>query len=72
LCPFVYKFKSRHKGDTMSIWLDLHGEDYTFLDTIAEQDRRYGPCEDDSESKFPYVNILPDESETEGGSPLKF
>lgn len=29
-------------------------------------------CEDDWEYKTPYVDILPEESETEEGSPLSF
>jgi hypothetical protein len=56
----------------MSIWLDLHGEDYTYLDTLAEHNRRHGPCEDDRERTAPYIGMLPEESEHEGGSPLKF
>lgn len=56
----------------MSIWLDLYGDDYSPIDRMLEADRRTGPCEDDSEFKFPHVNMLPDESEKEGGSPLKF
>lgn len=31
-----------------------------------------GPCDDDVEVDCPYVNMLPDESNTEDGSPLRF
>jgi hypothetical protein len=56
----------------MSIWLDLHGDDYTYLDSLIESERRYGPCTDDREYlRAPYPT-LPDESSKEGGSPLKF
>ena len=33
---------------------------------------RFGPCEDDAETVAPYIGILPDESDSEEGSPLDF
>jgi hypothetical protein len=39
---------------------------------MVEREHRFGPCEDDVERTAPYVNILPDESEEEDGSPLDF
>ena len=45
--------------------------DFDKLKRMVESDRS-GPCEDDYEACCPYVDILPDESDTEDGSPLDF
>lgn len=42
------------------------------LESIIRLDQRSGPCEDDCEVTCPYIDMLPDESETEEGSPLNF
>lgn len=42
------------------------------IETIVQKDRMSGPCEDDYERTCPYVDIFPDESEHENGSPLDF
>lgn len=42
------------------------------IETIIQSDRMSGPCEDDYEITCPYVDLLPDESEHENGSPLNF
>lgn len=39
---------------------------------ITRQDARSGPCEDDYEAKCPFIEMLPDESNEEEGSPLNF
>ena len=42
------------------------------VEKIARDNLRFGPCDDDYEYKCPFVDILPEESETENGSPLNF
>lgn len=39
---------------------------------IAELNRRSGPNEDDCELMCPWIDLLPEESEHEEGSPLDF
>lgn len=39
---------------------------------ILAADRRSGPCEDDVEVTCPFVDMLPEESDAEDGSPLDF
>ena len=39
---------------------------------LARLDERSGPCEDDVEVSCPFVDMLPDESGHEHGSPLRF
>ncbi len=53
-------------------FLDLFGEDFTPLDRQREAERRSGPCDDDCESTAPYIDLLPEESNHEEGSPLDF
>lgn len=53
-------------------FLDLFGEDTSNIARILEADRRSGPCEDDCETTCPFIGILPEESDHEGGSPLDF
>lgn len=63
----------------MNFFLDVFADDVTDSNDIAlvnmrrlqEQDRS-GPCEDDYEVTTPFVDILPEESEHEDGSPLDF
>lgn len=42
------------------------------FEDIVRQDRRFGPCEDDYEITTPYIDMLPEESDDEEGSPLSF
>jgi hypothetical protein len=42
------------------------------IELMIQRDDRSGPCEDDYEAKCPYVDMLPEESGKEDGSPLKF
>lgn len=57
--------------------VDYDGDqDAYFLMRLSDQanrnEERFGACEDDCEVTAPYIGILPDESEHEGGSPLRF
>lgn len=40
--------------------------------TLLAANRRSGPCEDDVEVTCPFVDMLPEESDAEEGSPLDF
>lgn len=57
---------------------DPDGFDDSDLSFVLNQERlmladlRSGPTEDAQERTAPYINMLPDESETEEGSPLDF
>jgi hypothetical protein len=53
-------------------FLDLFGDDYRPIDRFHETARREGPCEDDREVTAPYIDLLPEESDHEEGSPLHF
>lgn len=53
-------------------FLDLFGDDFRHIDQFHETARREGPCEDDREETAPYINMLPEESDHEEGSPLNF
>ena len=63
----------------MNWYLDVFAEDCSDSNTCAlasirrlqEQDRS-GPCDDDYEVTTPFVDLLPEESEHEDGSPLDF
>jgi hypothetical protein len=46
--------------------------DLRLIESIARSNSRSGACEDSAELCAPYIGILPDESETEEGSPLDF
>lgn len=39
---------------------------------LVRDNQRYGACEDDVECTAPYIDLCPDESEHENGSPLSF
>jgi hypothetical protein len=55
--------------------IDLFDEDhdgYQRRAFAAERERRRGLNEDDDSCVAPYIGILPEESETEEGSPLDF
>lgn len=39
---------------------------------LVRDNQRYGACEDDVECTAPYIDLCPDESEHESGSPLSF
>jgi hypothetical protein len=57
--------------------VDYNGDDDAyFLMRLSDQaDRdseRHGACDDDCEVTAPFIGILPDESEQEDGSPLRF
>lgn len=39
---------------------------------MQENDRRFGPCEDDTTVVAPFIGMCPDESDCEDGSPLDF
>ncbi len=41
-------------------------------DQSNQDESRYGACDDDCETTAPFIGILPNESEHEGGSPLHF
>ena len=63
----------------MNWFLDVFANDYTDDYTLAmgairrlQESDRSGPCEDDYESACPYGDILPEESDKENGSPLRF
>jgi hypothetical protein len=61
----------------MNWFLDYFGEADDLMvhaqcEKIARQDERSGPCEDDEEMTCPFVDMLPDESNHENGSPLRF
>jgi len=45
--------------------------DFDKIVRMVESDRS-GPCEDDVERTAPFVDMLPDESDSEDGSPLDF
>jgi hypothetical protein len=42
------------------------------IQSIIRRDAASGPCEDDYEVTCPYVDMLPEESDDEDCSPLKF
>lgn len=47
-------------------------DDCREVERLLELNRRSGPCDDDYEATSPFVDMLPDESEHEHGSPLNF
>ncbi len=50
-------------------------EDLPDVQTVRPRDYRFDasrPCDDDPEAAAPYVGILPEESDSEGPSPLRF
>lgn len=47
-------------------------DECTMFDDIVRQNSRSGSCEDDRELTCPYIGILPDETDDEGVSPLRF
>lgn len=52
--------------------LDPDFFDFAQDDVLSLRADLTGPCDDDPEVDCPYVGMLPDESDTEGGSPLDF
>jgi hypothetical protein len=61
----------RFKGD--GVFFNPEGEeDSEDILRLLVGNRRSGPCEDDYEATAPYVDMLPEESEHEEGSPLNF
>jgi hypothetical protein len=61
----MYQFDAdRFDNDDLRLFDSLRKE--------KEQEKRFGPCEDDYESTCPYVDLLPEESSSEEGSPLSF
>lgn len=54
----------------------VDGDDYLYLmrlrDTHQLQELLHGACEDDVESKCPYISLLPEESGKENGSPINY
>jgi hypothetical protein len=55
-------------------WLDLFGDDNRIEVGFSDPDfyALDSRCEDDKSVIAPYIGMMPDESETEHGSPLKF
>lgn len=55
--------------------MEFDDDDLRYFDSYfkgCERDNRNGPCEDDYEFTMAYINMLPDESDKEYGSPLNF
>jgi len=54
----------------------VDGDDEFYLmqlrDTHQLQELLHGACDDDVESKCPYIGLLPQESEKENGSPINW
>jgi hypothetical protein len=55
-------------------WLDLFGDDNRIEVGFSDPDfyALDSRCEDDKSVICPYIGMMPDESDTEHGSPLKF
>lgn len=53
-------------------WDEQDAAFWAKLERTDQHNRRHDPCEDDVEMTAPYIGILPDESNTENGSPLEF
>ncbi len=49
--------------------MDAYIPDFERIHTL---NRRSGACEDDWETAAPFIDILPEESEHQDGSPLSF
>lgn len=52
--------------------IDPDHDGYLRRALAAERERRHGVTEDDDSFVAPYINMMPEESETEEGSPLNF
>jgi hypothetical protein len=53
-------------------WDDEDARIWSNLEKAAKRDDMSGPCDDDYESTSPFVDMLPEESGKENGSPLNF
>lgn len=62
--------KSRKPIIDFDLFPDEFEEPIPEFENMDRLNNRAGPCEDDCEVAAPYIDLLPEESDTEDGSPI--